>query len=45
MNDIAADSKNKPLMDNLLLQLKYLQKEVNDQLDVTPYYNNFFKTL
>lgn len=45
MNDIAADPQNKSLMDNLLLQLKNLQKEVNDQLDVTLYYNNFFKTL
>ena len=44
MNDIAG-MKYKKVMDKLFFQFKELQKEVKDPLDVTVYYNNYFKSL
>jgi len=42
MQDLAGDKKYKKVMDKLFKQFKALQKEVEDPLDVTEYYNNFF---
>ncbi|WP_430931156.1 sulfatase-like hydrolase/transferase [Saccharicrinis sp. 156] len=42
INDLAGNMKYKKVMDKLFKQFKELQKEVEDPLDVTEYYVNFF---
>ncbi len=45
MNDLAKNPKYKKTMISLFSELKKLQKEVNDPLDVTQYFNAHMKTL
>lgn len=43
--DLASNPKYRKVMDGLLEELKVLQKNVDDPLDVQPYYDNFFSAL
>ncbi|MEI6679243.1 MAG: sulfatase-like hydrolase/transferase [Mariniphaga sp.] len=43
MHDLAADATYKPVMDELFVSFKKLQTEVADPLDVSSYYDNFFR--
>jgi choline-sulfatase len=45
MNDLAGDKNYKKVMDKLFKQFKELQKEVEDPLDVTEFYEKFFSRM
>ncbi|MFI3331240.1 MAG: sulfatase-like hydrolase/transferase [Rikenellaceae bacterium] len=42
LNDLAGDAKYRKTIDALFADLQKMQVELEDQLDLTPYYNNFF---
>jgi hypothetical protein len=42
MHDLAGDPKYKAVMDELYANFKKLQIEVEDPLDISSYYNNYF---
>jgi len=42
MHDLAGDPAYKTVMDELYANFKKLQTEVEDPLDISSYYNNYF---